>query len=616
MSTKFRLYAVLGLASFFLSACARTESAKMPEEKEIIVEPNDTTGEIEVVNNIPEIEKVADEEVVVIFDDYEIADMYSDPMLMNPTENSVDVVWFTDEACQDNEVLLYERGCGEGASRVVVADTVKMSRLRGGDSDDTKNNPAIVRDVYRHCATVGDLPVNDGSDEAEVHYCVRSDDKKSNVYTLCSMATEGVAQKILITSDHQNKEMCSANIQKAFETVPDIDAVFVDGDMADVPDRTYDWFDSDNSFFKVMQGRASHDINGRTYTGAPILQNVPIFTAIGNHEVMGVYSDTRDLSEQFNNPTTREYATKLYNNLGSSEDKESFIRDNSFNTITYEELFGDKYYYSFSIGDARVIVLEMARIWRLATIGFPGKYSEIPGMGEDTYGFGQFIFEPIDEGSRQYDFLKKELESREFQEAKYKIVMYHFDNHSLGSNCIPAYTEPVRKSAVSPITGQNMIVYDYPIENDIIANLIEPLMEKNNVDLVINGHSHIWNRFVTDGGMNILESSNVGNNYGGYVKGGEVRTFGPSAYDKNDGFYSIRDKWDSKNYILQGDPQGLEAIMPNIAELPGGNPYLASNTVTAFSILDTGRGVIDSYYFDTEKPDSEVVLFDSFEIRK
>ena len=39
-----------------------------------------------------------------------------------------------------------------------------------------------------------------------------------------------------------------------------------------------------------------------------------------------------------------------------------------------------------------------------------------------------------------------------------------------------------------------------------------------------------------------------------------------------------------------------------------------SNTITAFSVMDTGTGMVDSYYFDTSNPDSEVVHFDSFAI--
>ena len=38
------------------------------------------------------------------------------------------------------------------------------------------------------------------------------------------------------------------------------------------------------------------------------------------------------------------------------------------------------------------------------------------------------------------------------------------------------------------------------------------------------------------------------------------------------------------------------------------------NDITAFSIFDTGTGKITSYYFDTRKPDSEVIEFDQFQL--
>jgi hypothetical protein len=43
-------------------------------------------------------------------------------------------------------------------------------------------------------------------------------------------------------------------------------------------------------------------------------------------------------------------------------------------------------------------------------------------------------------------------------------------------------------------------------------------------------------------------------------------------------------------------------------------PYLASNEITAFSILDTASGAVSSYYFDTRQPDSAVVKFDEFQL--
>lgn len=87
----------------------------------------------------------------------------------------------------------------------------------------------------------------------------------------------------------------------------------------------------------------------------------------------------------------------------------------------------------------------------------------------------------------------------------------------------------------------------------------------------------------------------------------------PSVFNGGDRA-SLAEKWDKDNYVLQGDPYGLSPIAPTVAQLPGGEPYLMSNTITAFSVMDTGTGMVDSYYFDTSNPDSEVVHFDSFAI--
>jgi hypothetical protein len=58
--------------------------------------------------------------------------------------------------------------------------------------------------------------------------------------------------------------------------------------------------------------------------------------------------------------------------------------------------------------------------------------------------------------------------------------------------------------------------------------------------------------------------------------------------------------------------------MPTLAPLLGEDnqplPYLASNDITAFSILDTGTGIVSSYRFDTRSPESEVVKFDEFRL--
>ena len=67
-----------------------------------------------------------------------------------------------------------------------------------------------------------------------------------------------------------------------------------------------------------------------------------------------------------------------------------------------------------------------------------------------------------------------------------------------------------------------------------------------------------------------------------------------------------------------GNPNGLEPIVPNIYPIEDETgqplPYIASNNITVFSILNTEEGTVSSYRFDTRQPDSEVIKFDQFQL--
>jgi hypothetical protein len=67
-----------------------------------------------------------------------------------------------------------------------------------------------------------------------------------------------------------------------------------------------------------------------------------------------------------------------------------------------------------------------------------------------------------------------------------------------------------------------------------------------------------------------------------------------------------------------GDPNGLDPIIPTLAPLQDDQPlpYIASNDLTVFSLLDTEKGTISSYLFDTRNPESEVVKFDEFLVHR
>ena len=144
--------------------------------------------------------------------------------------------------------------------------------------------------------------------------------------------------RLLITSDHQAKPHTAANMELAAATVGPVDAVIMPGDLVNSPDRAADWFGPHPSagddaeirqFLPIMQGRArSTAANGRAYRGAPLVQNVPLYPAIGNHEVSG--------------------------ELGPS----------SCSIDSYRQITGARPWYAVTIGNVRLITLFVARMWR------------------------------------------------------------------------------------------------------------------------------------------------------------------------------------------------------------------------------------------------------------
>jgi hypothetical protein len=549
--------------------------------------------------------------------------LLTDPFLQLPTTNSVRVVWFTEFSGTRN-IVAY----GENLSKIATANTTKLSRTREDKdshiSDEMKHgitgtNP-IIRPIWRHEAEVTNLIPG-----VRIPYLVTSETKdgasvSSKIFSLSPTPAAGIDLKILFTSDHQLMPMTAANLQKVAETIDKVDAVFMAGDLINIPDRASEWFDDDRgrAFFPGLQGRAFSELdkNGikTLYRGGELIQHAPIFPAIGNHEIMGRFSTSSTLNDQFNDSFPRAAVEKIYPYLTQKygvKDKDVLLKNNSFNSDTYNEIFSlpsDKNYYAVTFGDLRLVTLYATNIWRTPNLdpGTRGRYRE---RDEDfdrpeKWGYGQHIFEPIIKGSAQYSWLEQELYSAEFQQAKYKIVMLHHPPHSLGDNIVPAYTDPVQIVDRTSDGEIKMVRYEYPKQQDYLIRDVAPLLETAGVQLVLYGHSHLWNRFVSSSGMHFLETSNVGNSYGAFA--GRKRRFVPPGY--------------REDYSAIGDPNGLEPVVPTIAPLLGQDglplPYIESNDITAFSVLDTGNGTVSSYYFDTRKPESEVVKFDEFKLKK
>ncbi|MCL2931766.1 MAG: metallophosphoesterase, partial [Trichodesmium sp. MAG_R03] len=227
------------------------------------------------------------------------SEFLTDPFLQVPTENSVQVVWFT-EFPGKRHLVIY----GKNLNQVVEANTTKLSRTREDqDSFIGKQTEKgliyqqpIVRDIWRHEAKVIGLTPNNSVPYRIISEKENGENIKSKIFNLAPKPTPDTPLKILLTSDHQLKPMSSANLQKVTETFDKLDAIFFAGDLVNIPDRASEWFDDNrgNAFFPNLQGLANYELekNGKKtiYKGGELIQNVPLFPAIGNHEVMGIFS--------------------------------------------------------------------------------------------------------------------------------------------------------------------------------------------------------------------------------------------------------------------------------------------------------------------------------------
>lgn len=592
------------------------------------------------------------------------ASLLSDPFLLWPTARSVQVVWFTEFEGQAHWVEWGQPGDAVASAAVPLshrqrANTIQLSRSRE-DGDSRLDHPqfqalagVVQRPIWRHQATVTGLEPGQRYPYRVVSETMTGQQVESSAFTLAATPAAGQGMRILLTSDHQNLPMVAANLQKVKETLGRVDAVFLAGDLVNVPDRASEWFDNrqGNAFFPALQGRAQHTLERHgqptTYHGGELIQHAPLFPAIGNHEVMGQFSDTVPLKDQFNQAIPRAVAEDGYGAVAASVNpgdnpqvRQDWIVNQSFNTVTYEEIFGHPQgeganteaqgrYYAVTLGDVRLVTLYVTQIWRPYSLDptVRGRYQERQADLDhpEKWGYGQHIFEAIDHNSPQYQWLQQELASDAFQRAKYRMVMLHHPPHTLGDNIVPAFTPPVPVYDYDADGRLTSVRYEYPLGQDYIARDLVPLLESAGVNLVLYGHSHLWNRFQSANGTHYLETSNVGNSYGAFWQDRRRPVPTASSHSGHSGNAETSDQnhapggFDPNDYIAQGDPNGLQPILPTLAPpLVDDNgqplPYLDSNDLTAFSILDTASGTVSSYYFDTRQPHSAVVKFDEFSL--
>jgi len=617
--------------------------------------------------------------------------LLTDPFLQAPEPGGVRVVWMTSFPGVSHEVALENAPGAE-----VTVTSRKLRELYEGPRSQVEDQPTEVmrRQVWRHEAHVTGLEPG-----SRVAYRVASTAADGSVhgagpFRLRPAPEPGQALHILLTSDMQQRPMTLVNYAAVARAYPDLDAVFFAGDMVNRHRAASDWFDNFRPewrdaperaqvpFFPALQGTYARLLPEAGLSGGAILQNAPLFPAVGNHEVSGRFRPNRtvtrngqqhftDVQWMDNDPQPRWFAEWRYSQVAHlvnpGDDpalREAWVAAHSHDHRTYDELFTvpgagpeGASYYATRLGDVFLVSMNVSRIWRRWGAGADewGKFKEADRdvNRPEEWGFGEFIFTPFHAGTTQHDWLRQVLASDAAQQARYRVVMAHQSVHGLGDNAVPAHVDPVmhidwidetgaarqttftlpadpalRAAAfgrdVAPLVGRiTQVRYSYDLAQDMFRRDVEPLLHEHGVTLLLSGHSHVWNRSRT-GKLNFLETSNVGNCFGAMwdLPGGG--TFGDAVRGGRSGSFAAslakgEGPWNPADYPRTGDPYGRAPIQPTVfnpmAEMAGVTmevPFVCSNTLTVFSILDTAAGEVRSYAVDAAQPDSPPRLFDVF----
>lgn len=435
--------------------------------------------------------------------------LLTDPFLQLSKEKSLKIVWFTSKKGEEH------------FAKVESAKIDATSNMISG----WINLPAHCQ-IYRHEALIENIPPDKKLSYHVVSYDNNHIRHKSSDFPLSSFPSKEKDLVILLTSDHQCRELIPLQLEAAKKTIGTFDAIFYAGDFANTINSFPYLFTHPCAIFTSLQGKARLTLHRRGYKGARLLQTTPLIPAFGNHDVVNFGSVNK-------NALTPSWL--FFNELFSLPLKTK----------------SDPPYYSIKIGKIYLIVLAVARTYQ-----------------------SRFSHVPIEEGSKQYRWLLKKLQDQDFQNAEFRIVMMHHPIYTLKPDPFPFIC--ASKETFSPEKNPHLSLKD----------TLVPLFEKYRVDLVFNGHDHIWNHFVTPGGVHFLSS--------------------------------CKSDISPKNTPLKHSSHSLSASFPNKKQFRVNRrlvPY-PSGQGTTFSIFDTKNNSVESYicFFNKSRPCC--IKFDTFYLKK
>jgi hypothetical protein len=431
------------------------------------------------------------------------------------------------------------------------------------------------------------------------------------------------------------------------------------------------------AFFPSLQGTYQQLFPAFPWRGGAVLQHAVKYGAIGNHEQPGRHrpnariavnngTSTANIGYMDNDPQPRWYAEMRYEELkdtvnpgGDPAVREQWIRDNSHDWEVFRQMWthpegpeGEQYYWQ-RYGDVAVVVMNVSRVWRTWNVRAQdrGKFTEFfsENRNPDEWGFGDFHFERFDRDSPQFAWLQGVLADPAFRSARYRVVLAHHSVAGLGDNAAPAHADNVMqidfdagdgvlqtkvvrlptdtpgriatfKAEVEPLLDQIVRVrYEYPLEEDIWKQDIEPLLIAADVQLVHVGHSHVYShvRAPKAPTLNYLETSSAGNTFGAFWTQADGTPWRNRLRGGNTGLFAAGSPWNVANYPRTDDPHGRLPQLPTLAnpmQLWDGDPlpvpFVASNDISTFSVLDTGVGAVRSFAINLRDPAAPVIEFD------
>ena len=356
----------------------------------------------------------------------------AEPYLLNATTSSISIAWITDVEPSAAEV---EYGATEALGLTQAATVYALDSLSTGT-------------LYQSIATITDLPAN-----TTYSYKVVSasgvDETESETYTFKTAVPPGTPFNFIETSDLQLKDECPATAREM--TKLEADLILFPGDLLNNADIGKEWVGGDEksdtlAFWRVFQN-------------VELTQHTPLYPAPGNHE----------WDYQDNVKDTPTYGIE-------GDDLASYTQ--MFRPLypDQEHQPGGKHWYSFDYGDVHFVSLSVTRWW----------------VGDVTVAPGRYIWDPIKEGSPQYEWLEEDLATTD---KPFIIVIQHHPAFGSGSNIVPPFGE----------------VTDYA--EDYIHRDLLPLYENYGVDMVFYGHDHTLEHYYIRG-IHYGQFASFGNTYG------------------------------------------------------------------------------------------------------